>query len=288
MPTLTEPKDIASALARAFMDYVNEATDDEDRTTLERIRENIERIVRDNENVESVKVTNRGQRGACLIRVYGHNVGHVANVTLKADGTVDVEPVDSPVAAARARRITPPVAKPPPFSDKIRAAVAAARAEASPVDAPRELSLRNVITGSVTWTDDIEAALAMIEVDPHTAATAEQRERAKLGTKPGLRGKARALWIATGATARVQGPPRAADGSRPRAGSSMDGACQVLRGRRKPMTVDAIYAAMVERGLAGSLQGKTPVATLSARLALANAKGQWVERPEPGLYRLRP
>lgn len=58
------------------------------------------------------------------------------------------------------------------------------------------LTLRNVITGSVTWDDDVEAALAAVDVDPGALVTAEQLERAK--DRTAHRGAERAVWIATG------------------------------------------------------------------------------------------
>lgn len=73
----------------------------------------------------------------------------------------------------------------------------------------------------------------------------------------------------------------------PREGSSLHAAMTILRGKRNPMTPQDIYDEAIKKGLAGSLKGKTPVATLTAQLAVANKKGLYVERPEPGRYLLR-
>ena len=55
----------------------------------------------------------------------------------------------------------------------------------------------------------------------------------------------------------------------PREGSTMWAAMQVLRGKRKPMTAAEIYAEIRERKLAPRL------------------KGSYVERTEPGKFRLK-
>lgn len=78
----------------------------------------------------------------------------------------------------------------------------------------------------------------------------------------------------------------AATGS-PREGSTMWAAMEVLRGKRKPMTVADIYAEIRERNLAPGLKGRTPAATLAAQLAVHAKQGRYVERTEPGKYRLR-
>lgn len=83
--------------------------------------------------------------------------------------------------------------------------------------------------------------------------------------------------------------PGTGDSSRssgPREGSAMHGAITVLKGKRTPMHVNEIWAEMVERGLHTSLKGKTPEATLGAQLAVHAKKGELVERPEPGRYKL--
>jgi HB1, ASXL, restriction endonuclease HTH domain len=74
---------------------------------------------------------------------------------------------------------------------------------------------------------------------------------------------------------------------RPREGSTMWAAIEVLRGKRRPMSVSAIYAEVTERQLAPGLKGKTPEQTLAAQLATHAKRGLYVERPEPGKYRLK-
>lgn len=73
----------------------------------------------------------------------------------------------------------------------------------------------------------------------------------------------------------------------PREGSVMWAVIQVLDGKRKPMTPSEILAEIQKRGLATGLKGKTPEATVAARLSVHAAKGLYVERPEKGKYRLK-
>jgi hypothetical protein len=73
----------------------------------------------------------------------------------------------------------------------------------------------------------------------------------------------------------------------PRQGSAMWAAIEVLRGKRKPMTAAEIYAEIRERNLEPNLKGKTPEQTIAARLAMAAKRGLFVERAEPGKFRLR-
>jgi hypothetical protein len=73
----------------------------------------------------------------------------------------------------------------------------------------------------------------------------------------------------------------------PREGSTMWAAIEVVRGKRKPMTAREIYAEISERKLAPGLKGKTPEATLAAQLAVNAKHGRYVERTEPGKFRLR-
>ncbi len=73
----------------------------------------------------------------------------------------------------------------------------------------------------------------------------------------------------------------------PREGSTMWAAIKVLRGKRKPLTAAEIYAEIRERNLAPGLKGKTPEATLGAQLAVNAKRGRYVERTEPGKFRLR-
>jgi hypothetical protein len=54
------------------------------------------------------------------------------------------------------------------------------------------------------------------------------------------------------------------------------------------MGPQAIYDEAVAKGLyTPSAKAKTPVASLAARLAVANKEGRFVTRPEPGKYLLR-
>jgi hypothetical protein len=73
----------------------------------------------------------------------------------------------------------------------------------------------------------------------------------------------------------------------PREGSTMWAAIEVLRGKRKPMTASEIYAEIRERNLAPRLKGKTPEQTLAAQLAVNAKRGRYVERAEPGKFRLK-
>jgi HB1/ASXL restriction endonuclease-like protein with HTH domain len=73
----------------------------------------------------------------------------------------------------------------------------------------------------------------------------------------------------------------------PREGSVMWAVIQVLKDRRKQMTAAEIYAQIAERKLASGLKGKTPEQSVAAALAVAAKRGQYVERAEPGKFRLR-
>jgi HB1, ASXL, restriction endonuclease HTH domain len=73
----------------------------------------------------------------------------------------------------------------------------------------------------------------------------------------------------------------------PREGSTMWAAIEVLRGKRKPMTAREIYAEISERKLAPGLKGKTPEQTVAAQLATHAKRGLYVERAEPGKFRLK-
>lgn len=78
------------------------------------------------------------------------------------------------------------------------------------------------------------------------------------------------------ATSRRQGP---------REGSVVWAMIQVLDGKRKPMTPAEILKEIQKRGLAKRLSGKTPEASVAARLAVH--VGIYFERPEKGKYRLK-
>jgi hypothetical protein len=73
----------------------------------------------------------------------------------------------------------------------------------------------------------------------------------------------------------------------PREGSTMWAVMEVLRGKRKSMTAGEIYAEIRERKLAPGLKGKTPEQTLAAQLAVNAKRGRYVERTEPGKFRLK-
>lgn len=73
----------------------------------------------------------------------------------------------------------------------------------------------------------------------------------------------------------------------PREGSVMWAVIQVLDGKRKPLTPVEILAEIQDRRLARKLDGKTPEASVAARLAVYTAKGLYVERAEKGKYQLK-
>jgi hypothetical protein len=72
-----------------------------------------------------------------------------------------------------------------------------------------------------------------------------------------------------------------------RDGSMLHAAMAVLKTSREPLTVGEIYERAVKRNLLTNVKTKTPIASLSARLAVANKHGEHVERPAPGRYQLR-
>src|SRR4051794_7075399 len=73
----------------------------------------------------------------------------------------------------------------------------------------------------------------------------------------------------------------------PREGSTMWAAIEVLRGKRKPMAAAEIYAEISERKLAPGLKSKTPEQTVAAQLAVHATRTLYVERAEPGKFRLK-
>ncbi|HEX8745149.1 MAG TPA: winged helix-turn-helix domain-containing protein [Thermoleophilaceae bacterium] len=85
---------------------------------------------------------------------------------------------------------------------------------------------------------------------------------------------------------KVAPKPKAAQRG-PREGSTMWAAMEVLRGKRTPMTAGEIYTEIRKRKLAPGLKGKTPQATLAAQLAVNAKRGRYVERTEPGKFRLK-
>lgn len=58
------------------------------------------------------------------------------------------------------------------------------------------MTLGNIITGTVTWSPEIERALAVVGAQRSAVATSEQIGRAAL--RWDLRGADRAVWIAVG------------------------------------------------------------------------------------------
>jgi hypothetical protein len=71
----------------------------------------------------------------------------------------------------------------------------------------------------------------------------------------------------------------------PREGSVVWAMIQVLDGKRKPMKPAEILEEIRKRGLAKKLSGKTPEASVAARLAVH--VGVYFERPEKGKYQLK-
>jgi len=92
---------------------------------------------------------------------------------------------------------------------------------------------------------------------------------------------------ATSTTQHSKPEPTTATHQGPREGSVMWAVIQVLDGKRKPMTPAEILAEIQDRRLAKKLAGKTPEASVAARLAVHAAKGLYVERPEKGKYQLK-
>lgn len=86
---------------------------------------------------------------------------------------------------------------------------------------------------------------------------------------------------------RTQNDKKAATVKPLREGSVVWAAIQVLDGKRTPMHPDEITAEIQKRGLAKKLDGKTPNASVAARLAVHTAQGLYFERPEKGKYLLR-
>jgi len=90
--------------------------------------------------------------------------------------------------------------------------------------------------------------------------------------------------------ARARAKPKAEVAGRPvgpRKGSTMWAAIEVLREQGTPMRAAEIYAEIRRRNLAPGLKGKTPEATVAAQLAVHVKRGLYVERPEPGKFRLK-
>jgi len=89
------------------------------------------------------------------------------------------------------------------------------------------------------------------------------------------------------ATSHKQNEKKNVTAKAPREGSVVWAAIQVLDGKRTPMHPDEITAEIQKRGLAKKLDGKTPNASVAARLAVHAAQGLYFERPEKGKYQLK-
>lgn len=72
----------------------------------------------------------------------------------------------------------------------------------------------------------------------------------------------------------------------PREGSVIAAVIEVLRRAQEPMSADEITARIQKRGLAPNLKGKTPVATVGARIAVEVKNGRYFERTAPGRFQL--
>jgi hypothetical protein len=92
---------------------------------------------------------------------------------------------------------------------------------------------------------------------------------------------------AMSATSRKQNEKNNVTVKAPREGSVVWAAIQVLDGKRTPMHPDEITAEIQKRRLAKKLDGKTPNASVAARLAVHAAQGLYFERPEKGKYLLK-
>lgn len=88
-------------------------------------------------------------------------------------------------------------------------------------------------------------------------------------------------------TSTKQKPKDKAPQRGPRAGSAMWAAMEVLRGKRRPMSAAEIFAEIRERRFAPGLKGKTPEQTIAAQLAVNAKRGRYVERADPGKFRLK-
>lgn len=89
------------------------------------------------------------------------------------------------------------------------------------------------------------------------------------------------------ATRTKQNDKKAVTVKAPREGSVVWAAIQVLDGKRTPMHPDEITAEIQKQGLAKKLDGKTPNASVAARLAVHAAQGLYFDRPERGKYLLK-
>ena len=125
------------------------------------------------------------------------------------------------------------------------------------------------------------------------ASTGEVRRTQ--GGRDGTRRLPDRFALASAEPAAQDAKPRAAEANAadppvqasPREGSTMWAAIEVLRGKRKPMRAAEIYAEIRERKLAPGLKGKTPEQTVAGHLAVNAKRGRYVERPEPGKFRLK-
>lgn len=130
-------------------------------------------------------------------------------------------------------------------------------------------------------------------------AQAQRAREAAAGGHPGIGGKALEVFILTGETGggqareaqakRTAAKPDAGGGPRgPKAGSMTSAMVEVLKGKRNPMNAKEITKAIMDRKLAPNLQGKTPDATVGAKLSTEAKKDDGLfERVAPGQYKLR-
>lgn len=132
------------------------------------------------------------------------------------------------------------------------------------------------------------------------ALDADQRARAGLVAEgkdhAGLRDNALQVFIIEGTTGgdqakNAQAQREATSGRHtprgPKPGSMTTAMVEVLKNRRKPMTAKEIWAEIQRRGLWASPKGKTPDATIGAKLSTEAKKGGLFERVAPGQYQLR-
>lgn len=148
------------------------------------------------------------------------------------------------------------------------------------LQAERNLQLTNVEHSAIVG--DREASIRVAEV--------------AAGGHRGLEGDALKHYLVTGEDggdqARNAQAQREATSGRhtprgPKPGSMTTAMVEVLKGKRKPMTAKEIWAEIQARGLWASPKGKTPDATIGAKLSTEAKKGGLFERVAPGQYKLR-
>lgn len=135
----------------------------------------------------------------------------------------------------------------------------------------------------LTKRDDIVAAVKARQGDAggNGAQPTPAAAKGASGAASGPKRSTTKSGTAKRTSAKSDGPPT------PREGSALHAALEVLKAAREPLTPQEIYDRAKKRGLATGLKGKTPVATLAAKLATMNKAGHYVRRPAPGRYELR-